>query len=117
MHAGPRALGGLSSQPEKVQLDFPTVTVVPTLDRLLAQQEITLVVIATPNATHYDLAKQTLAAGKHVVVDKPFVLHTAQADELIALAHKQQVMLSVFHNRRWANDFLTIRSLFCRAVC
>jgi scyllo-inositol 2-dehydrogenase (NADP+) len=101
----------MSSQPEKVQRDFPTVTVVPTLDRLLAHEEITLVVIATPNDTHYDLAKQALAAGKHVVVDKPFVIHAAQADELIALAHKQQVVLSVFHNRRWANDFLTIRHL------
>jgi scyllo-inositol 2-dehydrogenase (NADP+) len=101
----------VSSQPEKVQRDFPTISVVPTLDRLLARPEITLVVIATPNETHYDLAKQALAAGKHVVVDKPFTLHTEQADELIALAHKQQVVLSVFHNRRWDNDFLTIRHL------
>lgn len=101
----------VSSQPEKVRRDYPTAIVEPTLDRLLAHQEITLIVIATPNDTHYDLAKQALAAGKHVVVDKPFVLHTEQADELIALAHKQQVILSVFHNRRWDNDFLTIRHL------
>ena len=98
----------VSSNPEKVHRDYPTITVVPTLDRLLEHEEITLVVISTPNDTHYDLAKQALEAGKHVVVDKPFVIRAAQADELIALAHKQQVVLSVFHNRRWDNDFLTI---------
>ncbi len=98
----------MSSHPEKMHRDNPTITVVPTLDRLLEHKEITLVVIATPNDTHYDLAKQALEAGKHVVVDKPFVIRATQADELIALAHKQQVVLSVFHNRRWDNDFLTV---------
>lgn len=101
----------VSSQPEKVHQDFPTIAVVPTLEHLLAQPEITLVVIATPNEVHYDLAKQALTAGKHVVVEKPFVLHVSQGEELMRLARQQQVVLSVFHNCRWNNDFLTIRRL------
>lgn len=101
----------VSSAPEKVHRDHPTVAVVPTLDHLLAHEDISLIVIATPNDTHYDFAKQAIAAGKHVIVDKPFVIHTAQADELIALAHKHTVLFSVYHNRRWDNDFLTIRHL------
>ena len=90
----------VSSQPERVQRDIPNVIVVPTLEHLLTQPEIALVVVATPNEMHYDLAKQALAAGKHVVVEKPFVLHATQARELIALAQQQQVVLSVFHNCR-----------------
>lgn len=101
----------VSSRPEQVHKDFPALTVVPTLEHLLAQPEITLVVIATPNERHYDLAKQALVAGKHVIVEKPFVLFPSQAEELMELAHQQQVVLSVFHNCRWNNDFLTIRHL------
>ncbi len=101
----------VSSDPEKVRRTYPTVLVVPTLDLLLADTDISLVVIATPNETHYPLAKQALEAGKHVVVDKPFVLSSQQADELIALAQAHRVLLSVYQNRRWDNDFLTIRHL------
>ena len=72
--------------------------------------------IATPNETHYPLAKQALEAGRHVVVDKPFVVSSQQADELIALAHTQHVHLSVYQNRRWDNDFLTIRHLLDTGV-
>ncbi len=101
----------VSSDPTKVQRTYPMVSVVPTLDLLLTDTEIALVVIATPNETHYALAKQALEAGKHVVVDKPFVLTSQQADELIALAHAHHVLLSIYQNRRWDNDFLTIRYL------
>ena len=101
----------VSSDPAKVQRAFPTISVVPTLDDLLIDKDISLVVIATPNQTHYPLAKQALAAGRHVVVDKPFVVSSQQADELIALAQTHHVLLSVYQNRRWDNDFLTLRHL------
>ena len=68
-------------------------------------------VIATPTEMHYAQAKQALEAGKHVVVEKPFAVSSQQADELIELALKQHVLLSVYQNRRWDNDFLTIRHL------
>jgi len=66
-------------------------------------------VVAAPNAVHHELAAAALRAGRHVVVDKPFTLTTAAADELIALAAAEGRLLSVFHNRRWDGDFLTVR--------
>jgi scyllo-inositol 2-dehydrogenase (NADP+) len=73
-----------------------------------------LVVVATPNATHYSIAKAALEAGKHVVIDKPFTASVEQADELIGLATAKQLKLSVFHNRRWDSDYLTLRSVLPR---
>jgi predicted dehydrogenase len=72
---------------------------------------INLVVIATPNSSHFELAQRALEAGKHVVVDKPFTVTSVEATNLIALAHDRNRVLSVFHNRRWEGDFLTIRRL------
>src|SRR3954471_5990751 len=71
--------------------------------------DVDLVVISTPNAFHFPLARAALEAGKHVVVDKPFAVSVAEADALIALAAARGRMLSVFHNRRWDGDFLTVR--------
>jgi scyllo-inositol 2-dehydrogenase (NADP+) len=68
-------------------------------------------VVAAPNAVHAELAAAALRAGRHVVVDKPFTLSTADADQLIALAEAEGRLLSVFHNRRWDGDFLTVRRL------
>ncbi len=77
----------------------------------ISAPSIDLIVIATPNLTHFPLARAALEAGKHVVVDKPFVLTLAEADALIALAQAKGRILTVFHNRRWDGDFLTVRSL------
>jgi scyllo-inositol 2-dehydrogenase (NADP+) len=78
---------------------------------LLADSSIDLVVIATPNASHFPLARAALEAGKHVVVDKPFAVTAGEADALIALAAARGRMLTVFHNRRWDGDFLTVKAL------
>jgi scyllo-inositol 2-dehydrogenase (NADP+) len=80
-------------------------------EALIADPNIALVVIASPNQSHFPLARAALAAGKHVVVDKPFTVSLAEADALIALAARQQRMLSVFHNRRWDSDYLTVKRL------
>lgn len=77
----------------------------------IASPAIDLVVIATPNLTHYPLAAAALESGKHVVVDKPFAVTLAEADALIGLAAAKGRVLTVFHNRRWDSDFLTARSL------
>jgi scyllo-inositol 2-dehydrogenase (NADP+) len=66
-------------------------------------------VIASPNACHAPLAEQALRAGKHVVVDKPFAIASADAQALIDLATERGLLLSVFQNRRWDHDFLTLR--------
>jgi scyllo-inositol 2-dehydrogenase (NADP+) len=78
---------------------------------VLADPEIALVVIATPNATHHALARAALAAGKHVVVDKPLAVSAGEARDLIAFAAARGLALSPFHNRRWDGDFLTVRGL------
>jgi len=100
-----------SSDASKVRAALPQVDVCDSPEALFARPDIDLVVIPTPNATHYPLAMQALAAGKHVVVDKPFTLDVAEAADLIARAEAAGRLLSVFHNRRWDADFLTVREL------
>jgi predicted dehydrogenase len=100
-----------SSQPGKVQADWPAVTVVPDVTALVARADIDLVVVATPNAQHHPVAKAALEAGKHVVVDKPFTLDAAEARDLAALAGRQGRVLAVYQNRRYDADFLTLRDL------
>ena len=100
-----------SSDAAKVQADFPGLEVIADPQVLLRRADIDLIVIATPNDSHHPLARAALAAGRHVVVDKPFTLTLAQARELQALADQRGRLLSVFHNRRWDGDFLTLRAL------
>jgi scyllo-inositol 2-dehydrogenase (NADP+) len=78
---------------------------------LIADPAIDLIVVSTPNHSHYSLAKAALEAGKHVVIDKPFTVTLAEADDLIALARMKQRVLTIFHNRRWDGDFLTVRNI------
>ena len=100
-----------SSQPHKVHADWPGVAVVPDVAALVARADIDLVVVATPNAAHFPVAKAALEAGKHVVVDKPFTLDVAQARVLEALAQRHQRVLSVYQNRRFDADFLTLKDV------
>jgi predicted dehydrogenase len=90
---------------------YPQAKVVRDLDTLLADDSIDLVVVATPNTSHFEIAAQSLQARKHVVVDKPFTITSAEADQLISLSRKVERVLSVFHNRRWDGDFLTVRQI------
>ncbi|WP_417069633.1 oxidoreductase [Niveibacterium terrae] len=98
-----------SSDPAKVHADWPDLAVEPSPQALFDRPDIALVVIPTPNETHFPLAQAALAAGKHVVVDKPFTVTLAEARELDELARSSGRMLSVFHNRRWDADFLTLK--------
>lgn len=70
-----------------------------------------LVVVASPNDSHFPLAREALARNMHVVVDKPFTVTLDEADALITLAGERDQILTVFHNRRWAADFLTLRKV------
>ncbi|MDF8333838.1 oxidoreductase [Novosphingobium cyanobacteriorum] len=100
----------VSSQPDKVLADLPEVVVLPDLASALARGDIDLVVIATPNDSHVPLARAAIAAGKHVVVDKPIAPTFAEAQALAAQAKAAGVNLSVFHNRRWDSDFLSVKA-------
>ena len=93
------------------QEKYPAVKTYRTLEEVLADDAIELVVVNTPNTTHYDYTKQALLAGKHVVCEKPFTVTVAQAEELIALADEKKLKLSVFQNRRYDSDYKTIKSV------
>ncbi|WP_368566031.1 oxidoreductase [Pseudoxanthomonas sp. UTMC 1351] len=95
----------------KVHLDHPQVRVLADPQDAFADSAIDLVVVATPNETHAPLAIAALAQGRHVVVDKPFTVTLAEAEQVIAQAHTSGRCLSVFQNRRWDADFLTVRRL------
>ena len=90
---------------------YPWVKVVKHFDDLVKDEDIDVIVIATPNWLHFEMAHKALSAGKHVVVDKPFTLTSKEADTLIELAHKQEKILTVYHNRRWDGGFLTIQKI------
>jgi predicted dehydrogenase len=88
---------------------YPGVEVVADAAALFASPEIELVVVATPNDSHAELARAALEAGKHVVVDKPFALASAEADRLVETARERGRIVTAFQNRRWDGDFLTVR--------
>ncbi len=92
-------------------LHLRTIAKRDEVEAMLADDRIELVVVATPNISHFDLARRALLAGKHVVVDKPFTVTSAEARRLIDLARERSRVLTVFHNRRWEGDFLTLRRL------
>lgn len=101
-----------SSQPDKVQADWPEAAVFPDVHALLAAQPaVELVVVATPNEAHFPVAKAALEAGRHVVVDKPFVLDARQARQLADLARARGKIVSVYQNRRFDSDFLTLKQV------
>jgi predicted dehydrogenase len=106
---GLRLAAVASSDPVKVHADWPDVAVDATPEQLFARADIDLVVIPTPNQTHFPLARQALAAGKHVVMDKPFTVALDDARTLKTEAEAAGRVLSVFHNRRWDSDFLTLK--------
>ncbi|MFF9619998.1 Gfo/Idh/MocA family oxidoreductase [Streptomyces griseosporeus] len=105
----------VTSNPERQQqarTEHPGVRVAATPDELFDRAaDLDLVVIASPNKTHVSLATAALKAGLPVVVDKPVAGTAAEARELAALAEERGLLLSVFQNRRWDNDFLTLRKL------
>jgi scyllo-inositol 2-dehydrogenase (NADP+) len=90
---------------------YPSVTTYRTLEELLADTSIELVVVATPSGTHFEVAKQVLAAGRNVVVDKPVSVSSGEIGQLIEQARSDGKLLIPFHNRRWDGDFLTIQKL------
>lgn len=90
---------------------YPQAKILRDVQALLENRDVELVVVATPNQSHFPIAAQALRAGKHVVVDKPFTITTRDADELISIARQSGRLLSVFQNRRWDGDFLTVQKI------
>lgn len=100
-----------SSQGDAVAVNYPDATVYPTAEDLILNSDAELVIITSPNVTHFPLAKLALQQQKHVLLEKPFVTTVAEGEELIALAEQQDRLLTVYQNRRWDSDFLTLKML------
>jgi scyllo-inositol 2-dehydrogenase (NADP+) len=90
---------------------YPNAIVSGSFEDLLKDDEIEVVVVNTPDKSHYALARTAIGAGKHVIVEKPITQTVEQGEELIALARDQRVMLTVFQNRRWDGDFMTVQDV------
>ncbi|MFI1762145.1 Gfo/Idh/MocA family oxidoreductase [Streptomyces sp. NPDC020800] len=104
-----------SERQEQARSEFPDVRVAAAPDELFARaDELDLIVVASPNRTHVPLATTALEAGLPVVVDKPLAGTAAEARELAGLAEERGLLVSVFQNRRWDNDFLTLRELLAK---
>ena len=88
---------------------YPNINIVHKFDDLLNDDKIELIIINTPDNFHFEFAKLALNAGKHVVVEKPFTTTVEESNRLISLSKKKGKILSVFQNRRWDGDFLTIQ--------
>ncbi|WP_417558672.1 Gfo/Idh/MocA family oxidoreductase [Mesoflavibacter zeaxanthinifaciens] len=90
---------------------YPSIKTYRTLEAMLQDDAIDLVVVNTPNVTHFEFTKMAVESGKHVIVEKPFTVTSKEAEVLIELADKHQVKLSVYHNRRWDSDFKTVKKI------
>lgn len=116
VHSGFNLYGVLERTKNVCQQKYPLVKTFKSLDDLLNDKAIDLVIVNTPNITHYDFTKKAIESGKHVVVEKPFTVKSSEAKELIELAKKHNVKLSVYHNRRWDSDFKTVKKIINKGV-
>lgn len=90
---------------------YPGVKTYRTLEAMLADDSVELVIVNTPNYTHYEYAKKSLQAGKHVIIEKPFTVTVEEGKQLIALANKHDKKLSVYQNRRYDSDYKTVKKV------
>jgi predicted dehydrogenase len=90
---------------------YPYARIVRSIDELVSDPALDLIVITTPNDTHFPYTEKALAAGKHVVLEKPFTNTSEEAEKLIEISKKYDRILSVFHNRRYVADFLTMKKI------
>lgn len=90
---------------------YPGVKSSSTFEEILHDKEVELVIVNTPNSTHFAYAKKALLAGKHVIVEKPFTVYVNEAEELIQLAKENNLKLSVYHNRRYDSDYKAVKKV------
>jgi len=101
----------LQRQGNTAKENYPSVTIARSLDEMLADKNLELLVITTPNDSHYDYAWRALDAGKHVVLEKPFTITSDDAKQLIIKAREKNRILTVYQNRRYVSDFRTIQQV------
>ncbi|WP_301920785.1 Gfo/Idh/MocA family oxidoreductase [Ferruginibacter sp.] len=115
-HPGFKLCGAWERSNKNIQQDYPHATSYATLEALLADETIELVIVNTPNDSHYEYATKVLQAGKHVVVEKAFTTSVAQGEALKALAQKQDKMISVYQNRRFDSDCRTVQRVIANKL-
>lgn len=93
------------------QKTYPSATIVPDGHSIINDDNIDLVIVTSPNTVHFDWAKAALLANKHVVVEKPFTVTLAEAEELIQLAKQKKKILTIYHNRRFTSDTKTVKKI------
>jgi scyllo-inositol 2-dehydrogenase (NADP+) len=108
---GLRLVSILQRSGDEAAKAYPGTEIERTLEGTLGDASIEVVVVSTPNETHFALAKKVLEAGKHVVIDKPFAGTSEEAKQLGELARSKGLLAIPFHNRRWDGDFLTVKKL------
>lgn len=111
IHKGFELAGAWERSKQLIQQDYPAAVSYPTIESLLADESIQLVVVNTPNYTHYEYAKAALLAGKDVIVEKAFTTTVQEAIELKSLSENSGRKISVFQSRRWDSDFKTVRKI------
>ncbi|QBN19340.1 Gfo/Idh/MocA family oxidoreductase [Flavobacterium nackdongense] len=111
LHPGFELLGSWERSKKLIQEDYPEVKSYPSLESILEDKSIDLVIVNTPIDTHFEYAKKVLLAGKHAIVEKAFTSTVAEAMELAALAKEKGLKLSVFQNRRWDSEFKTVKKI------
>ncbi|WP_291097984.1 MULTISPECIES: Gfo/Idh/MocA family oxidoreductase [unclassified Flavobacterium] len=111
LHPGFELLGSWERSSKNIQADYPNTISYPSLEAILQDKSIDLVVVNTPIDSHFEYAKKVLLAGKHVLVEKAFTATLAEAQELAALSKERGLKLFVFQNRRWDSDFKTVKKI------
>ena len=96
---------------DEAKKEYPEAHLARSVEEMLADVGIQLVVIATPSYSHYELAKQCLHEQRNVVIDKPFTLTSEEAAKLITMARHRNLIVTAYQNRRWDGDFQTVRQV------
>lgn len=103
-----------TSNPESIRTIkelYPRTSIAADVGEIMKDEDIQLVVVASPNLSHFSTAKEAIISEKHVIVEKPFTVTSKEADNLIALSRKYGRVISVYHNRRWDSDFKTVKKV------
>lgn len=111
LHSGFELYGVWERTKSESTAFYPDIRIFRSLEELLADDTIELVIVNTPTGTHFEYAKKTLEAGKHAVVEKAFTTTVEEAIILKELAEQKNRVISVFQNRRWDSDFKTVKKI------
>jgi predicted dehydrogenase len=115
-HAGFNLSLVVQRKSDSANRHFPSIKVVRTVEEVFNDPSVELIVVNTPNETHFPYAVRALESGKHVIVEKPFTVTVKEANDLIELAKKKNKILTAFQNRRWDGEYLTLKKVIAEKM-